>query len=314
MAYIQFVFPPSDVIIANWEQQKEYKSINFRGRGMNDAAFSYLHQIIIKAANNQKRRIDLSNNALTNLSVTNIIDLSKRNFTKIYIEGNLFKLENLDEKTREYLIGCMRDNSDVGETHLHASIVRIGNLSEQEEGLALSAHKKANFLEKQIAQTSKDVSELTKAVDKLTKNVSGHQKNFDKWYKVIESKIIVTLLDHLSGFRTLNYEEMREAGLEFHETDVLLISEDGETIIIGEVKHEIVDLAYKQLFIRRAAIRALLDDEEERPAILKNAKDIICAIGAEIASVQHIQKCQEKRIMLVIPSGERYKVMRYDKQ
>jgi hypothetical protein len=307
-----FCYPSLSDLEYAWSHQKEERVATFRCRGMNDVAFEKLHTLMENDLFGSITCIDLSYNSLTNKSVPALYSLTQRQKPiKVLATHNRFDVERLSRQELKEFITRTIEQPLLMQTTLSI----IGNPITNDDRFSISQIKDDDLrntvilTQNQVQKTSMTVENLTKNVEKLAVRVGEQQKQIDKMFKSFEQKIITTLIDHYEGYKPIPSFEL---GLDNYQTDILLISPDRETVLIGEVKHELTDKAFQQIKARRGALQELMKDDEP-PESLKNIKTIICAVGAEIIpNEQFRNKCKKDKIVLVEPNGERYKITQHN--
>ncbi|KAL9650551.1 hypothetical protein ABK040_004769 [Willaertia magna] len=182
-------------------------------------------------------------------------------------------------------------------------LIGINNVSEDTLLLVHSLVEHSNKASEQIKKTSKAMEELTKKIDKL--NDSTNHFNIHKVSNGIENKLKTYLCNNL-GFGNIPLEYIKGTDLEKLGCDVLMISQDKKTVIIGEVKTDLVEKAFNKVNIRVIVLKEMLSDKETCPDILKNVENIIPMVGAETITEQLRKKVESKGYLLIEPNGDGY--------
>lgn len=296
--------------------------ITFRSRGMNDEGFKYLHDLIEKE-NIVCNRIDLSYNALTNSSVRFLFNLYEKTNKKLrfYIEHNPINIKKIaNNEHKNFIEEIMKKDYSVNEisfTAMHLSplspsndlqssisqLIERSNLTEEQiNRTAEQIQKTSETVEKlaqRIDETSRIVNQLTKNVETLRRTTSSHESIFNKMHKNIENKIKSHLMREYD-LDEVTLDDMNGTDLANHEIDIILLSRDGKRLIIGEVKHELVNKAFSQLAARIETFETL-QMEDLLPEKLRNVTAIVPLVGAEIIPPQLRSYIKKKQYVLVEP-------------
>lgn len=261
---------------------------------MNDNSFKFLCELIMSKPI-KLNRLDVSGNCLTNNSMKLINELQNRNI-KVKFENNF-----IQEKRELSFIPPIEHNVNI-------LSIQNGEVSYNEIMSAIyESNKKTNeSIEKtnaEIIKLSKLVEAQTKSISSLDKRVEQHQKIFDKQFKKIERQISDMILNRFKKFKHLDYSVLnpiiKDTSFEgFPETDILLLSEDGQVIIIGEAKHDVIHKAFIQIDARISLLKdsILMND---LPPELKNLKHVIGVIGGDRFSNQFKEIAKKKNIMII---------------
>ncbi len=86
--------------------------------------------------------------------------------------------------------------------------------------------------------------------------------------------------------------------------NLLLISEDQKSVVIGEIKHEMTKLVFALLKARKA----FLKECGEKISWLQNAKEFRLLFGCEVLSQQVVDRCKKEKCVFVHPTTYGYQI------
>ncbi len=155
----------------------------------------------------------------------------------------------------------------------------------------------------QVEKTSRNIEEFKTDIQSMMKPTRTHKGTFTKMHRNIETKIRRHIISQFS-FKEVN---VANSDLQTHETDILLLSEDGKRLVIGEVKHELVKHAFGQVRLRMEVFDEL-KETGQLPLQLKGVTTVIPLVGAEIISEFMRDNTMKKDFVLVEPTNNGFTV------
>lgn len=314
-----YFFLTREEILQDFEAQKSKLFISFEKRGMTDASFSFLVNLVLSIPDVETKNVcvNVRHNCLTNASLQFIKILEGKN-VKVLVDNNKFKegSMNLTEKIRnklkkqEYESISLLAVIDMSTDNL---LNRITNLDHKLAFEKLyKAHdvtqKKIDILTKNVNSLYTSLHSMNKNVDNVQEYVKTNTKQLEKISKHIERDCADNLIKAFPdlNLKSLTKKDYEDTLLVKHEIDAILLSGDGKTLIIAETKHDLADVASYQLNDRIADFYKS-KQLNKLTSILESVKNVV---GAACANIVRETKAQEifENGFLLMSKENKYKV------
>ncbi len=309
-----YCFPEESVIIYSWQKQSSTPRVSFRARGMNDAAFNILYDLIQKEEQVVATSLDLSYNDLSEMSVPKCFLLHQKKRLEIDLSHNRIDVSKISTEQRRFV---------------ETSTILPKSPSIEQSALCMDLPlQPPTALEREIKEISEQIKNVNQSVGVLSKTsfkyfdrIKEHEKFFEKIFKALESKISLAVQEQYksnygSSLKAPSAVQLQELAnyvdednptsspTQIQQFDRLLISEDRKSLIIGEVKHNLTEKAFSQLKARKGFI----EDLQDKISWLNQVEDIRILIGCEIFSQNLVDKCKKEKCIFVHPNHSRYQI------
>jgi len=298
-----YCFPPTDEI-AKCLAEQSGSHVTFKSRGLTDGALLHLLTMLLT---HDKCEVDLSYNALTEKSLPLLEDAQKAGFT-FRLDHNVFNTQS--PRSHQIITPPQQPSLQP----LQQSPFQPPQVNLQVSLPVPSYPEMFPELGKKLESLTEDVKDLTKNVNSLTDTVKIHEAFIKKLAANYEKMILACVLQKFPSFQSVNKETQswaKNAELQF---DLLLVSDDGTKVLIGEIKSHLTMSDYtkarQQLSARMSAIKGVQQEEDVCPAEFRNLKEYFLLLGCEMCDGEVRNQVDRKDFLLVIPSGGRYIITR----